>query len=156
MSLTREDGGRQMSVAVTLQRWNEPDSSGRPQRHPIDDAPAAPYRQAMCGGGPAPVRGHPGLTHLGPRVPAASSPPGRGTHAVRGVQGAAVGQGGRLVVVFGVRVVVSGAVLVGIPAGSYFAARTAWEGPPNSPWILLLASSRARASACWPLGSWSF
>ncbi|MFD3809024.1 hypothetical protein ACFWSF_26475 [Streptomyces sp. NPDC058611] len=37
------------------------------------------------------------------------------------------------------RVAASGAVLVGIPAGSYFAARTVWESPPNNPWTLLLA-----------------
>ncbi|MFE9773438.1 serine hydrolase domain-containing protein [Streptomyces sp. NPDC005931] len=49
MSLTRADGKRQMSVAVNLQRWNERDSSGQPQRHPIDDALETLYQQAMCG-----------------------------------------------------------------------------------------------------------
>lgn len=49
MSLTRADGKRQMSVAVNLQRWNKPDSSGKPQHHPIDDALKTLYRQAMCG-----------------------------------------------------------------------------------------------------------
>ncbi|MGW0751382.1 serine hydrolase domain-containing protein [Streptomyces sp. NPDC002587] len=55
MSLTRADGKRQMSVAVNLQRWNEPDSSGRPQHHPIDDALKTLYRQAMCGN-PSPAQ----------------------------------------------------------------------------------------------------
>ncbi|MEU5049305.1 serine hydrolase domain-containing protein [Streptomyces sp. NPDC021096] len=49
ISLTRADGKRRMSVAVNLQRWNKPDSSGKPQRHPIDDALKTLYRQAMCG-----------------------------------------------------------------------------------------------------------
>ncbi len=49
ISLTRADGKRQMSVAVNLQRWNKPDSSGKPQHHPIDDALKTLYRQAMCG-----------------------------------------------------------------------------------------------------------
>ncbi|MDX3533508.1 serine hydrolase [Streptomyces sp. MB09-01] len=49
MSLTRADGKRQMSVAVNLQRWNEPGSSGAPRPHPIDDALKAFYGQAMCG-----------------------------------------------------------------------------------------------------------
>ncbi|WP_234382199.1 serine hydrolase domain-containing protein [Streptomyces sp. XY332] len=48
MSLTRADGKRQMSVAVNLARWNERDSSGRPQPHPIDGALSALYRQALC------------------------------------------------------------------------------------------------------------
>ncbi|MFE7599748.1 serine hydrolase domain-containing protein [Streptomyces sp. NPDC057494] len=47
MSLTRADGGRQMSVAVNLVRWNRPDSSGRPQPHPIDAAMKALYGRAM-------------------------------------------------------------------------------------------------------------
>ncbi|MBT2542753.1 beta-lactamase family protein [Streptomyces sp. ISL-44] len=51
LSLTRADGKRQMSVAVNLQRWNGPDSSGNPQPHPIDGALSALYRQAMCGDG---------------------------------------------------------------------------------------------------------
>ncbi|WP_256098598.1 serine hydrolase [Streptomyces agglomeratus] len=49
MSLTRADGERQMSVALNLQRWNKPDSSGKPQHHPIDAALKSLYRQAMCG-----------------------------------------------------------------------------------------------------------
>ncbi|MBP2401552.1 D-alanyl-D-alanine carboxypeptidase precursor [Streptomyces netropsis] len=49
MSLTRADGKRQMSVAVNLQRWNKPDSSGKPQPHPIDYALSTLYQQAMCG-----------------------------------------------------------------------------------------------------------
>jgi D-alanyl-D-alanine carboxypeptidase len=49
MSLTRADGKRQMSVAMNLVRWNELDSSGKPQHHPIDDALSALYRQALCG-----------------------------------------------------------------------------------------------------------
>jgi EmrB/QacA subfamily drug resistance transporter len=51
MSLTRADGTRQMSVAMNLVRWNQLDSSGTPQHHPIDDALLAFYRQAMCGNG---------------------------------------------------------------------------------------------------------
>ncbi|MFI8518908.1 serine hydrolase domain-containing protein [Streptomyces sp. NPDC085481] len=51
MSLTREDGGRRMSVAINLMRWNRPDASGTPQPHPIDDALEALYRQALCGDG---------------------------------------------------------------------------------------------------------
>ncbi|MEU1313433.1 serine hydrolase domain-containing protein [Streptomyces cinnamoneus] len=56
ISLTRADGKRQMSVAVNLQRWNKPDSSGKPQRHPIDDALKTLSRQAMCGSGNAQAR----------------------------------------------------------------------------------------------------
>ncbi|WP_078628009.1 serine hydrolase [Streptomyces sp. NRRL F-2664] len=48
VSLTRADGRRQLSVAVNLQRWNERDSSGRPQHHPIDDALERLYQHAMC------------------------------------------------------------------------------------------------------------
>ncbi|MFI6423077.1 serine hydrolase domain-containing protein [Streptomyces sp. NPDC050842] len=50
ISLTRADGKRQMSVAVNLQRWNEPDSSGVPQPHPIDGALSTLYGEALCGG----------------------------------------------------------------------------------------------------------
>ncbi|MCX5380516.1 serine hydrolase [Streptomyces sp. NBC_00091] len=53
ISLTREDGKRQMSVAVNLQRWNTPDSSGTPQPHPIDAALETLYGQAMCDTGAA-------------------------------------------------------------------------------------------------------
>ncbi|MER6196398.1 serine hydrolase domain-containing protein [Streptomyces sp. NPDC001586] len=49
ISLTRADGRRQMSVAVNLQRWNGPGSSGEPRHHPVDDALNALYGQAMCG-----------------------------------------------------------------------------------------------------------
>lgn len=49
LTATRADGGRQMSVAVNLQRWNRLDPSGRPQPHPIDEALAALYRVAMYG-----------------------------------------------------------------------------------------------------------
>ncbi|MFF0476906.1 serine hydrolase domain-containing protein [Streptomyces sp. NPDC004284] len=55
MSLTSADGRRQMSVAVNLIRWNRPDTSGRPQPHPIDAAMKALYGRALCGGSsPAP------------------------------------------------------------------------------------------------------
>jgi D-alanyl-D-alanine carboxypeptidase len=50
MTMTRADGRRQMSIAVNLIRWNTLDASGKPERHPIDDALAALYRVAMCGG----------------------------------------------------------------------------------------------------------
>ncbi|MFH9725474.1 serine hydrolase domain-containing protein [Streptomyces sp. NPDC017254] len=49
LAMTRDDGGRQMAVAVNAQRWNRLDSSGRPQPHPIDGALAALYRVAMYG-----------------------------------------------------------------------------------------------------------
>ncbi|THA74386.1 serine hydrolase domain-containing protein [Streptomyces sp. A0592] len=55
MSLTRADGKRQMSVGINLERWNRPDSSGRPQHHPIDDALSALYRTAMCATTPEPA-----------------------------------------------------------------------------------------------------
>ena len=38
VTMTRADGQRQMSIAVNLMRWNRLDNSGKPQRHPIDDA----------------------------------------------------------------------------------------------------------------------
>ncbi len=38
ISMTSEDGTRQMSVAVNIQRWNMLDSTGKPQRHAIDEA----------------------------------------------------------------------------------------------------------------------
>jgi D-alanyl-D-alanine carboxypeptidase len=50
MSMISADGGRRMSVAVNLQRWNTLDSSGKPQHHPIDDALSAFYRSAMGAG----------------------------------------------------------------------------------------------------------
>jgi D-alanyl-D-alanine carboxypeptidase len=48
ISLTRDDGERQMSVAVNLIRWNTLDSEGNPQHHPVDDALATLYAQALC------------------------------------------------------------------------------------------------------------
>ncbi|REF34669.1 serine hydrolase domain-containing protein [Thermasporomyces composti] len=49
VSWTRDDGGRQLSVAMNLVRWNRPDASGVPQAHPIDEALATFQQQAMCG-----------------------------------------------------------------------------------------------------------
>ncbi|WP_218022240.1 hypothetical protein [Nocardia amamiensis] len=49
MSMTSADGKRQMSIAVNLQRWNQLDSSGKPQPHPIDDALRALTQLALCG-----------------------------------------------------------------------------------------------------------
>jgi D-alanyl-D-alanine carboxypeptidase len=49
LAMIRADGGRQMAVAVNLQRWNRLDSSGTPQPHPIDEALTALYRTAMYG-----------------------------------------------------------------------------------------------------------
>ncbi|MFF0739198.1 serine hydrolase domain-containing protein [Streptomyces sp. NPDC004111] len=49
LAMTRADGGRQLAVAVNLQRWNTLDSSGTPQPHPIDDALATFHRVAMYG-----------------------------------------------------------------------------------------------------------
>jgi D-alanyl-D-alanine carboxypeptidase len=54
MSMIRADGKRQMSVALNLIRWNQLNLSGKPQRHPIDDALPAFYQLAMCGRGSAP------------------------------------------------------------------------------------------------------
>ncbi|CAL9667689.1 IS4 family transposase MICBce6 [Streptomyces sp. enrichment culture] len=51
MSLTRADGRRRMSVAINLIRWNELDSAGEPQPHPVDGALLALYQQALCGDG---------------------------------------------------------------------------------------------------------
>jgi D-alanyl-D-alanine carboxypeptidase len=47
LSLTRADRARQMSVATNLVRWNQLDGSGKPQRHPIDDALERFQRQAL-------------------------------------------------------------------------------------------------------------
>jgi D-alanyl-D-alanine carboxypeptidase len=55
ISMARADGQRQLSVAVNLQRWNTLDSSGKPQRHPIDDALMAFYQLAMRGAGTIPA-----------------------------------------------------------------------------------------------------
>ncbi|GGV88531.1 hypothetical protein GCM10010228_72850 [Streptomyces massasporeus] len=49
LAMTRADGGRQMSVAVNLQRRNRLDASGRPQPHSLDDALVTLYREAMYG-----------------------------------------------------------------------------------------------------------
>ncbi|MGW5382338.1 serine hydrolase domain-containing protein [Nocardia sp. NPDC003963] len=38
ISMTRADGGRQLTIAVNMQRWNRLDAAGRPQPHPIDGA----------------------------------------------------------------------------------------------------------------------
>ncbi|QKG23632.1 serine hydrolase domain-containing protein [Actinomadura verrucosospora] len=47
LAMIRADGGRQMAVAVNLQRWNTLDATGKPQPHPIDDALKALYQAAM-------------------------------------------------------------------------------------------------------------
>ncbi|MFQ6230446.1 serine hydrolase domain-containing protein [Nocardia sp. NPDC002869] len=49
ISMIREDGGRQLSVAVNLQRWSRLDETGAPQPHPIDAALSALYETAMGG-----------------------------------------------------------------------------------------------------------
>lgn len=49
MSMTSADSKRQMSIAVNLQRWNQLDSSGKPQPHPIDEALRA-FTQLALGG----------------------------------------------------------------------------------------------------------
>jgi D-alanyl-D-alanine carboxypeptidase len=49
MSMTRADGGRQVSVALNLMRWNTMDASGQPQPHPIDGALATFKQQALRG-----------------------------------------------------------------------------------------------------------
>lgn len=50
ISMTRADGGRQMSFAVNMQRWNRLDAAGRPQPHPIDEPLQDLYSLAMGGG----------------------------------------------------------------------------------------------------------
>lgn len=65
MSLTRADGRRQMSVAINLQRWTLPESSGKPQRHPVDSALSTLYRYALCGDAAAPAE-----AEHAPQVPA--------------------------------------------------------------------------------------
>ncbi|MFC8175212.1 serine hydrolase [Streptomyces sp. NPDC057325] len=47
ISLTRADGGRQMSVAVNLQRWNPRSTEGTPRPHPIDTALRALYDRSL-------------------------------------------------------------------------------------------------------------
>ncbi|WP_338495711.1 serine hydrolase domain-containing protein [Streptomyces sp. SJL17-4] len=49
ISLTRSDGGRQMSMAVNLQRWNPRSAEATPQPHPIDTALETLHDQALCG-----------------------------------------------------------------------------------------------------------
>ncbi|WP_395360971.1 serine hydrolase domain-containing protein [Streptomyces sp. YH02] len=49
ISLIRSDGGRQMSMAVNLQRWNPRSVEGTPQPHPIDTALETLHDQALCG-----------------------------------------------------------------------------------------------------------
>lgn len=49
LSLIREDGRRQLTVTMTMARWNELDDSGRPRPHPIDAALAAFKQKALCG-----------------------------------------------------------------------------------------------------------
>ncbi|MFE0098992.1 serine hydrolase domain-containing protein [Streptomyces sp. NPDC059009] len=49
LAMTRADGGRQLAVAVNLQRWHTLDSTGRPQPHPVDAALEALYQVAMYG-----------------------------------------------------------------------------------------------------------
>lgn len=48
-SMTRADGGRQVTVLLNLQRWNALDASGRPVPHPVDGALAEFQRLAMYG-----------------------------------------------------------------------------------------------------------
>ncbi|WP_418961603.1 serine hydrolase domain-containing protein [Streptomyces tritici] len=48
MTLTRDDGERQMSIAVNLMRWAPPGSGDEPP-HPIDEALSALYGTALCG-----------------------------------------------------------------------------------------------------------
>lgn len=48
VSWIRADGGRQMSVAVNLQRWNRLNAAGIPQPHPIDAA-LETFHQAALG-----------------------------------------------------------------------------------------------------------
>ncbi|MFF4093258.1 hypothetical protein ACFYYY_05230 [Streptomyces sp. NPDC001834] len=55
MSLHRTDGRRRMSVALSLARWNLPDSSGKPQPHAIDAALSTFYRLAGPMAGPCRV-----------------------------------------------------------------------------------------------------
>ncbi|MEV4680512.1 serine hydrolase domain-containing protein [Streptomyces kurssanovii] len=87
MSLTRADGERQLSVALNLQRWNKPDSSGKPQHHPIDAALKSLYRQVMCGDANAQAeKAHnmsPSTSVTSRPAAAASTPDGWGAHTGR-------------------------------------------------------------------------
>ncbi len=49
LALIRDDGERQLAVALNLQRWNRLDSAGVPQPHAIDRALAAFQQVAMYG-----------------------------------------------------------------------------------------------------------
>ncbi len=49
LAMARADGGRQWCTAVNLQRWNELDTSGRPQPHAVDAALAAFHRLTANG-----------------------------------------------------------------------------------------------------------
>lgn len=49
VTMTRADGGRQMTVAVNMQRWNRLDAAGRPRPHPVDGPLEDLHRLAMCG-----------------------------------------------------------------------------------------------------------
>ncbi|MCX5202745.1 beta-lactamase family protein [Streptomyces sp. NBC_00237] len=49
LAMIRADGGRQLAVAFNLQRWQRPGPSGGLEPHPVDDALAALYDQAMYG-----------------------------------------------------------------------------------------------------------
>jgi D-alanyl-D-alanine carboxypeptidase len=51
VSMIRADGGRQMSFAINLMRWNQLDASGQPLPHPIDDALSTLRLEALCGKG---------------------------------------------------------------------------------------------------------
>lgn len=51
VSMIRADGGRQMSFAINLMRWNRLDASGQPLPHPIDDALSTLRLEALCGKG---------------------------------------------------------------------------------------------------------
>ncbi|MFD4629895.1 serine hydrolase domain-containing protein [Streptomyces sp. NPDC058284] len=46
LSLSRADGGRQLSFALNLMRWNSLDSAGKPRPHPIDGALAVLHGRA--------------------------------------------------------------------------------------------------------------
>lgn len=52
LSLTRDDGRRQMTLGTNLVRWNRPDGSGKPQPHAIDAALSA-FQQLATGGTPS-------------------------------------------------------------------------------------------------------
>ncbi|MEU8899930.1 serine hydrolase domain-containing protein [Nocardia sp. NPDC048505] len=49
LSMISDDGHRQLSVVVNMQRWNRFDAAGRPQPHPIDHALGAFTRVALGG-----------------------------------------------------------------------------------------------------------